>query len=259
MRLHAEHRRRVNIFNRMLQFLNPRPSRDVNLNLSKSGLPHKKTASVIKQEKFGSDINSLGRSEWRSPLFGMRKKIIVSAAPSSSESNITPTPDLFSADSVTGEIQNIHIAFKQFQTRMAEIGNQYIGEKQKYFLKLLDECSIDRFKALSIERGRLTISGVREAETMLQSEFEGHHEPNSMTRMTDAESAATNNLDGRFRKGLLSGEPDTLNQEFTDFDVKLLVSEQTLRYQADERRILGQPNPDPPSMYKQGKDTWSKV
>lgn len=48
-RLHTEHRRRLNRFNKMLYFLNPhgRPSR--NVNLSKSGLPHKKTASVIKQ------------------------------------------------------------------------------------------------------------------------------------------------------------------------------------------------------------------
>lgn len=40
--LHAEHRRRVNRFNKMLQFFNPhgRPSRDVNL--SKSDLPNKK-------------------------------------------------------------------------------------------------------------------------------------------------------------------------------------------------------------------------
>lgn len=33
----------------------------------------------------------------------MREKTIVSAAPSSQESNITPTPNLFAADSVTGE------------------------------------------------------------------------------------------------------------------------------------------------------------
>ena len=71
----------------MLQFLNSyrRPSRDKNL--SKSSLPHKKTVSVIKQEKVGSNVNSLGRSEWRSPLFGMREKTIVSAASSSQESN----------------------------------------------------------------------------------------------------------------------------------------------------------------------------
>ncbi len=93
---------------------------------------------------------------------------------------------------------------------MTEIGNQYTGAKQKYFLKLFDDCSIDRFKALSTESRILTIYGVREAETMLQSEFEGYHEPNSITRMTDAESDAENKLDGRFRKGLLSGEPDTL-------------------------------------------------
>ncbi len=39
-----EHMKRVNRFNRLLHFLNPRPSRDVNLSkyLSKSSLPHKK-------------------------------------------------------------------------------------------------------------------------------------------------------------------------------------------------------------------------
>lgn len=99
-RLHADDVKRVNRFKRMLHFLKPRPSRDVNL--SKSGLPHKKTASVIKQEKIGSNVNSLGRLECRSPLFGMREKTIVSAA---------PTPNQFAADSVTGEIQNINIAF----------------------------------------------------------------------------------------------------------------------------------------------------
>ena len=111
-----------------------------------------------------------------------------------------PTPDLFSADSVRGDIQNINIAFNQFKQRMTQIGNQYTGEKQEYFFEQLNQCEIDRFKALSTERGRLTIYGVREAETMLQSEFEGYHEQNSITRMTDAESDAGNKLDGRFRK-----------------------------------------------------------
>ena len=52
---------------------------------------------------------------------------------------------MFSADAKTGVIQDINISFEQFQTRMNEIGNQYTGAKQKYFLKLLDGCSIDRF------------------------------------------------------------------------------------------------------------------
>ena len=241
----------------MLQFLNPRPSRDVNL--SKSGLPHKKTSSVIKQEKIGSNVNSLGRLEWRSPIFGMREKIIVSAAPSSSESKITPTPDLFSADSVTGEIQNINIAFNQLKQRMTQIGNQYTGEKQEYFFEQLNQCEIDRFKALSTERGRLTIYGVREAETMLQSEFEGFHEPNSITRPTNEEYQENNVFDGRFRKGMLSGESNTLNEQYTEADAKILVSDETLQYQADQRRILGQKNPNKMSMYEQGKDMGSSI
>ena len=40
-----------------------------------------------------------------------------------------PTSDLFSADSVTGDIQNINIAFNQFKQQMTQIGNQYTGEK----------------------------------------------------------------------------------------------------------------------------------
>ena len=53
LQLHAENRRIGNRFNKMLQFLNihRRPSRDINL--SKSGLPNKKPASVLKQEKNG--------------------------------------------------------------------------------------------------------------------------------------------------------------------------------------------------------------
>lgn len=256
-RLHAERRRRVNRFNRMLQFLNPRSSRDVNL--SKSSLPHKKTSSVINQEKIGSNVNSLGRSEWRSPIFGVREKIIVSAVPSSSESNITPTPNLFSADSVTGEIQNINIAFNQFKQRMTQIGNQYTGEKQEYFFEQLNQCEIDRFKAFSTERGRLTIYGVREAETILQSEFEGFHEPNSITRPTNEEYQENNVFDGRFRKGMLSAESNTLNEQYTEADAKILVSDETLQYQADRRRILGHKNPNKMSVYEQGKDMGSSI
>ena len=201
-----------------------------------------------------SNVNSLGRSEWHSPLFGMREKTILSAAPSSQESNITPTPYLFAADSITGEIQNINIAFNQFKQRMTQIGNNYNGEKQEYFFEQLNQCDIDRFKALSTEKGRITIYGVREAETMLQYEFEGFHEPNSLTRATKAEVQEGNVLDGRFRKGLLSGESNTLNQQYTDADAKILMNDKTLEYQADQRRILGHKNPNKISMYEQGKN-----
>ena len=258
-RLHTEHSRGVNRFKRMVHFLNPhrRPSRDVNL--SKSGLPHKRTASVIKQEKIGSNVNSLGRSEWRYPIFGMREKTIVSAAPSSQESTITPTPNLFAANSVTGDIQNINIAFNQFKERMTQIGSKYTGKKQEYFFEQLKQCGIERLKALSTEQSQITISHVREAETMLQSEFDGVHEPNSMTKATKAEFQEGNKLDGRFRKGLLSGESNTLNEQYTDYDIKLLVSEETLQYQADQRRVLGHKNPNKPSMYEQGKNMGSSI
>lgn len=94
---------------------------------------------------------------------------------------------------------------------------------------------------------------------MLQSEFESFHEPNSITRPTKEESRHGNKLDGRFRKGLLSGEHDTLNEEYTDVDAKLLVSDKTLQYQADERRILGHKNLNRISMYKQGKKMGSSI
>jgi hypothetical protein len=94
---------------------------------------------------------------------------------------------------------------------------------------------------------------------MLQSEFEGYHEPTSITRMTDAESTKGNRLDGRFRKGVLSGERDTLNQEFTDLDVKTLVNDKTLQHQANERRILGYKNPDSQPMYEQGRGTGKSI
>jgi len=170
-----------------------------------------------------------------------------------------PTPDLFSADSVTGDIQNINIAFNQFKQRMTQIGNQYAGEKQEYFFEQLNQCEIDRFKALSTEKGKITIYNVREAETMLQSEFEGFHEPNSITRPTKAEFQEGNVLDGRFRKGMLSGESNTLNEQYTDVDAKLLVSDKTLQHQADKRRILGHKNPNKMSMYEQGKDMGSSI
>jgi hypothetical protein len=123
-----------------------------------------------------------------------------------------PTSDLFSADSVTGDIQNINSAFNQFKQRMTKIGNQYTGEKQEYFFEQLNQCEIDRFKALSTEKGIIRIENVREAETMLQSEFEGFHEPNSMTRPMKVELQEDNVLDGRFRKGMLSGESNSLNE-----------------------------------------------
>jgi hypothetical protein len=68
---------------------------------------------------------------------------------------------------------------------------------------------------------------------MLQSEFAGDHEPNSITRPTKEEYLEGNQLDGRFRKGRLSGEFNTLNENYTDVDIKVLVSDETLQHQAD--------------------------
>jgi hypothetical protein len=112
---------------------------------------------------------------------------------------------------------------------------------------------------LSTEKGKITIYKVREAETMLQSEFEGFHEPKSITRATKAELQEGNVLDGRFRKGMLSGESNSLNEHYTDVDAKLLVSDKTLQDQADQRRILGHKNPNKMSMYEEGKEMGSSI
>jgi hypothetical protein len=124
-------------------------------------------------------------------------------------------------------------------------------------LKQLDKCSRSRFENLSKEPrdNTQTISNVREAETLLQSEFEGYHEPESITRTTYDEYVSGNGLDARFRKGLLSGETNTLNGIFTEVDVTVLVSEETLKYQADLRKQLGHRNPDPLTMFEQGEQT----
>jgi len=125
---------------------------------------------------------------------------------------------------------------------------------QKPDQNILETTYLENHRLLSFaERGRITIYGVREAETMLQSEFEGFHEPNSITRPTNEEYQENNVFDGRFRKGMLSGESNTLNEQYTEADAKLLVSDKTLQDQANERRRLGQKNPNKMSMYEQGK------
>lgn len=86
---------------------------------------------------------------------------------------------------------------------------------------------------------------------MLQSEFEGFHQPNSITRITKAKFQEGNALDGRFRKGILSGEFNTLNEQYTNVDAKVLINDQTLPDQADERKMLGHKNPNKMSMYEQ--------
>lgn len=142
---------------------------------------------------------------------------------------------------------------------MTEIANRYAGTKKEYFLQQLNACTIDRFESLSTERGKVTISGVREAETMLQTEFEGYYEAQSITRPTNQEVREGNNFDGRFRKGELSGEPNTLNQKYTDVDAKLPVSDDTLQHQADERKLFGRKNPQNIGIEQQGKNLGSSA
>ena len=223
-----------------------------------SNLPHKKTASVLKQEKIGSNVNSLDKPVWRAPQFKMRDRIIVYTEPSSAASTNSPTPELFSADA-QGYIQNVDVAFNYFKERITQIGNQYTGEKREYFFEQLNKCNMDRFKAMATEKGKMTIYNVREAEILFQAEFERLPEPESVTRPTQSEVKAGNGLDGRLRKGLLSGDPNTLNKQYTDIDAKLFVSDKTLKYQAEERAKLKHRNPEPMSMYEQGKLMGSSI
>ena len=58
---------------------------------------------------------------------------------------------------------------------------------------------------------------------------------------------------------MLSGESNTLNEKYTDADVKVLVSNETLQHQADKRKILGHKNPNKMPMYKQGKKMGSSI
>jgi len=137
---------------------------------------------------------------------------------------------------------------------MRKIGNTLSGEKQKYFFEQLDKCDIIRFTDLATEKNRITIYGVREAETMLQSEFEGYHEPRSIERPTAEEVRQKNAFDERFRQGLLSGDSTTLNEQYTDVDAKVLVSDETLQSQANQRKKYERKNLDKMSMYEQSEN-----
>jgi hypothetical protein len=141
---------------------------------------------------------------------------------------------------------------------MTEIANRYSGTKRKYFLEQLNACTIDRFESLSTEDGKVTIVGVREAETMLQSEFEGIHESNSLRRPTNQEFQAGNKLDARFEKGVLSGEFNTLNEGYTDADMKVFVSDLTLQLQANNRKLLGG-DPNKLTIHEQGYNSGVSV
>jgi len=111
---------------------------------------------MAKKKNNFSNINFFGQSDCPSPTSTLGLEI-----------NQIPTAKMFTADLDSGIIEDINIAFEQFQKRIIEIGNRYSGTKKKYFLKFLNQCSIDRFKNMSTEKGLLTIYGVREAEMML--------------------------------------------------------------------------------------------
>lgn len=232
-------------------------------------LPETKSRSAIQQDKkFGSKpgifVEGLqpiqfkpGIKPGRGRILGAEKPTGFFPAHSSPQPGARPTPEVFGADLETDQIQDIGTAFREFQKRMTAIANSYTGEKRDNFLKQLEKCSLSRFESLATETqdNSQTVTSVREAEALLQSEFEGYHEPDSITLPTYDEFEKGNPLDGRFRKGLLSGESDTLNGDYTDVDVKLLVSEKTLKYQADLRKNLGHKNPEPITMFEQGERT----
>jgi hypothetical protein len=94
---------------------------------------------------------------------------------------------------------------------------------------------------------------------MLQSEFEGFHESNSISRPTNNEYKKNNPFDGRFRKEVLSNKFNTLNEDYTDVDAKVLVSDQTLQYQAKQREGVRNQNQNVMSMYDQGRNVGSSV
>jgi hypothetical protein len=156
-----EHIKKVNRFNKMLNLLNPlgrfnncNNRADLNKSLLKSGLLRNKTNSAKYIKNVSSNANFL---KFKSFGVGKNPKIMGFAESSDGQSNITLTPFLFSADSVTGNIQNINTVFNQFKQRMTQIGNQYIGKEREYFFKQLNHCGIDRFKAWSTEKDRITI------------------------------------------------------------------------------------------------------
>ena len=91
--------------------------------------------------------------------------------------------------------------------------------------------------------------------SLILMDDQGYTEPNSMTRMTTTESRLGNGLDGRFRKGLLTNQPNTLNGKYTDFDTKVLVSDKTLKDQAAARKALGRKNPNPMTVFQQANHT----
>ena len=57
----------------------------------------------------------------------------------------------------------------------------------------------------------------------------------------------------------MSGESNTLNEQYTDVDAKLLMSDKTMQHQDDQRRILGDKNPNKISMYEQAKGMGSST
>lgn len=225
--------------------------------------------TVKSSQPKGSSSSSFGVDGWTMPTVPSSRptqnkhsqplvKPLFSVNPSEPQSGSpVPTPERFSANQ-DGDIQDINRAFHHFRERMTEIADQYSGAKRKYFLQELNACTIDRFESLSTERGRLTIIGVREAETILQSEFEGIHKSNSLRRTTDQEYQAGNGLDARFEKGVLSGEFNTLNEGYTDADMKVFVSDLTLQLQAINRRLLGS-NPNKLTMHEQGYNSGLSV
>jgi hypothetical protein len=98
----------------------------------KQAKPRSRSSSSIFVEGFPTRLSPMQKRVQRHRALILSKKE-PTLTPTMLKASQVPMSDLFSADSVTGNIHNINIAFNQFKQRMTQIGNQYTGEKQQYF------------------------------------------------------------------------------------------------------------------------------
>lgn len=76
---------------------------------------------------------------------------------------------------------------------MQGVANNLSGKERKTFLQRLHACTFERFQALATENNSpMSFRSVREAETMLQTEFQGIREHKSITRPNSREYQAEN-------------------------------------------------------------------
>lgn len=88
---------------------------------------------------------ALAEPQFKPGRFSAREKTTLKASPSvrpvftpeqpDQIPSAAPTLEVFGADTRTGQIQDSHTAFKEFQRRMSETAHSYQGEKRDNFLK----------------------------------------------------------------------------------------------------------------------------